>query len=100
MADQPKPESREFLFDRNNDQKEITNQAENSRYNEIKAVLKHELLVFLQTGKFSDAVDRINSALEWRKYPQYDFSYLKDAKAGLLFQDHDAYTLKRKGYIC
>ena len=93
-------DDREFLFDRNNDPKEMTNHAENPQYNAIKTVLKHELLVFLQTGRFSDAVDKVNGALEWRKYPQYDFSCLKDAKAGLLFQDHDAYTLKRKGYTC
>jgi hypothetical protein len=89
-----------IVFELNNDPAETTNQAENSQYNEIKTVLKHELLVFLQTGKFSDAVNSVNGSLEWRKYPKYDFNYLKDAKAELLFQDHDAYTLKRKGYTC
>jgi arylsulfatase A-like enzyme len=90
----------EFLFDRNNDPKETTNQAENSQNCEIKATLKQDLLSFLHSGKFSNAVDGVNGALEWRKYPKYDFNYLKDANAELLFQDHDAYTLKRKGYTC
>ncbi|OGV36495.1 MAG: hypothetical protein A2020_12755 [Lentisphaerae bacterium GWF2_45_14] len=91
-------DDREFLFDRNNDPKETINQADNSQYNEIRTKLKHELLIFLQQGKFSDAVNMVDGTLDWRKYPKYDFSYLKDPKAKLLFQDHDAYTLKRKGY--
>ena len=91
---------REFLFDRNNDQNETASQADNPKFSGIKEKLKHELMSFLQTGKSSDAVVAVNGKLKWRKYPKYDFSYLEDSKSALLFQDHDAYILKRKGYTC
>jgi choline-sulfatase len=93
-------DDREFLFDRKNDPGETTNQADNPKLNEMKEKLRHELLIFLQTDKSSDAVDTVDGELAWRKYPKYDFSYLEDPKAALLFQDHDAYILKHKGYTC
>ena len=94
-------DDREFLFDRAHDPKESVNLAGMLEHKEIKEVLKQNLLSFLSHGRAAGAVTAApDGSLEWKKFTPYDFSYLNDPDAELLFQDHDAYTLKRKGYTC
>lgn len=91
-------DDQEFLFDRINDPRESNNKAGLPLLHGIKEQMKRNLLKYLKAEKAIVAYVETESGLDWKRYPNYDDSYLADLDTGLLFQDHDAFVLDRSGY--
>jgi arylsulfatase A-like enzyme len=88
----------EFLFDRLGDPHETRNKAGLPMLKETKQAMKAALLDYLKRENADDAIEESDGALDWRRYPKLDMSYLDDPDAGLLVQDHDARVLDQPGY--
>jgi len=91
-------DQREFLFDRINDPNETRNRANLRFTGKAKAEMKSLLIEHLLAEGPADALVEIDGTFDWKPFPKLDMSYLDDPDAELLFQDHDALVLDRKGY--
>lgn len=91
-------EQREFMFDRINDPNETRNRANLRLTAKPKAEMKRLLIDHLLREGPADALIEVDGKFDWKPFPKLDMSYLDDPDAELLFQDHDAVVLDRKGY--
>ncbi|MBN2640303.1 MAG: sulfatase-like hydrolase/transferase [Victivallales bacterium] len=91
-------DNREFLFDRRLDPNDTRNLAGLCLVEKEKLKIKKILLEYLHSVEAKEAYTETGDGLDWRLYPPYDDSFLKNPDAGLIIQDHDFLVLNEPGY--
>jgi len=88
----------EFFFDCQSDPTETRNLAGTAALAHILEKLKRNLLYYLETTGMTDAYDKGNGSLAWRRHPHTDEDYLNEPDAGLVYQDYPSYPMDLKDY--